>query len=47
MTVIINLALLPLRITSMKSALKTQLQPVMKAIRKGTRNIDARSHAPT
>ncbi len=33
LTVIINLALLPLRITSMKSALKMQkLQPQMKAI---------------
>ena len=40
LTVIINLALLPLRITSMKSALKMQkLQPQMKAIQERYKNI--------
>ena len=48
LTVIINLALLPLRITSMKSALKMQkLQPQMKAIQERYKKYpDARSQAP-
>ena len=47
LTVIINLALLPLRITSMKSALKMQkLQPQMKAIQERYKKYpDARSQA--
>ena len=49
LTVIINLALLPLRITSMKSALKMQkLQPQMKAIQERYRSIHcATPAAPT
>ena len=43
LTVIINIALLPLRITSQKSALKMQrLQPQMKAIQAKYKNIPMR-----